>query len=72
MTAIHLWERHVDRVVIKLLDILNTKQCGENVFLKVDYSLRVIIGEAEKIILLCTFFGIAGYLPDLKKNLTDC
>lgn len=60
----HLWEKHIDRVVKKLLDILNTKQYGENVFLKVDYSLRVIIGEVEKIILLCIFFGLAGRMLD--------
>lgn len=64
MVAIHLWENHVDKVVLKLLDILDTKQYGNNLFLKVDYSLRVIISEAEKIILLCMIFGIAGYLPD--------
>lgn len=64
MTGIYLWENHVDKVVIKLLDILDTKQYGENTLLKVDYSLRVIIGETEKITLLCILFGMAGYLMD--------
>lgn len=64
MTGIYLWENHVDKVVMKLLDILDTRQYGENTLLKVDYSLRVIIGEVEKIALLCILFGMAGYLMD--------
>ena len=64
MTENHLWERHVDKMVQKLLEFLDTKQYGETIFLKVDYSLRVIITGMEKIILLCIFFGMAGYLTE--------
>lgn len=64
MTLIHLWENHVDKVVQKLLDILDTKQYGEDTLLKVDYSLRVMVGELEKMLLLCILFGMAGYLAD--------
>lgn len=64
MIGIHLWEKHVDKMVQKLIDNLDTKKYGENTLFKVDYSLRVIIGETEKIILLCILFGVLGCLKD--------
>lgn len=60
MTGNRLWERHIDQVVEKLLKFLDTKEYGETVFLKVEYSLRVIISGMEKTVLLCILFGITG------------
>ncbi|MCM1179496.1 MAG: accessory gene regulator B family protein [Clostridium sp.] len=64
MTGNHLWEKHIDQVVQKLLQFLGTREYGETVFLKVDYSLRVIISGMEKTVLLCILFGITGYLKE--------
>ena len=64
MKVANLWEKHVDELVSKILDILGTKKHGELITAKVTYTLQVLIGETEKIILLYVFFG-------LLRNTTD-
>lgn len=58
------WEKHIDKVVGKILDILDTKKYGELMVAKVTYVLQVLIGETEKIISTCIFFSIMGKLID--------
>lgn len=60
----HLWERQVDKVVEYVITMLNSKQYGEVMLQKVGYSLRVIISEVEKIILLFILFSLLGHTLD--------
>ena len=64
MTMTKFWEKHIDKVVGKILDILGTKKYGEMTVTKVTYALQVLIGEMEKVILLCIFFLLMGNLVD--------
>lgn len=64
MIVTKLWEKHVNKVVNIILDVLETKKNGELMTAKVTYTLQVLIGEIEKIILLCIFFGLLGNLME--------
>lgn len=64
MVVANLWEKHVDKLVNKILDILGTKKYGKLMVAKVTYALQVLIGEMEKLILLSIFFGLMGNLND--------
>ncbi len=57
-----IWENHIDRFTHIILNRLETEDCGERVFTRVEYSLRVIISEAEKLFLLVLIFALIKQL----------
>ncbi len=58
MALKNLWEKHVDHVARRMIVLLETEQYGEEITLKVNYSLCVIIGEVEKFFLLSVLLDV--------------
>ena len=53
-----IWENHIDKFVQIILKKLETTDCEKRVFMRVEYSLRVIISEMEKLFLLGLIFAL--------------
>ena len=53
-----IWKNHIDKFVQIILKKLETINCGKRVFMRVEYSLRVIISEMEKLFLLGLIFAL--------------
>lgn len=53
-----IWKNHIDKFVQIILKKLETIDCGKRVFMRVEYSLRVIISEVEKLFLLGLIFAL--------------
>lgn len=53
-----IWENHIDKFVQIILKKLETTDCEKCVFMRVEYSLRVIISEMEKLFLLGLIFAL--------------
>ena len=53
-----IWENHIDKFVQIILKKLETTDCENRVFMRVEYSLRVIISEMEKLFLLGLIFAL--------------
>lgn len=53
-----IWENHIDKFVQIILKKLETIDCEKRVFMRVEYSLRVIISEMEKLFLLGLIFAL--------------
>lgn len=53
-----IWENHIDKFVQIILKKLETIDCEKCVFMRVEYSLRVIISEMEKLFLLGLIFAL--------------
>lgn len=58
MERLQGWERLNDKIVIGILGILQTDQCGEVTRQKVKYTLTVLVSEIQKIFFLCIYFAI--------------
>ena len=53
-----IWENHIDKFVQIILKKLETTDCEKCVFMRVEYSLRVIISEMEKLFLFGLIFAL--------------
>ncbi len=59
MTQERIWEEHIDKTAEKILSFLETKQGTERVYAK--YTLKVILSECEKLVLLSIIFAGVGH-----------
>lgn len=59
-----MWEKHLAFLVTQIKNCLKTEKLGEDIEMRVTYSLHVLVAELEKFILLMLFFIVIDRWKD--------